>query len=45
MHCVTSWTKDAINKTNIFREANTKVHSGAVKYYKEIGLKVPANLQ
>jgi TRAP transporter TAXI family solute receptor len=45
MHSVTSWAKDAINKKNIFREANTKVHSGAVKYYKEIGLKVPANLQ
>jgi uncharacterized protein len=44
MHSVTAWAKDSINTKNIFREANTKVHAGALKYYKEIGLKIPANL-
>ncbi len=45
MHSVTAWAKDSINKDNIFKEANTKVHPGALKYYKEIGLKIPANLE
>jgi len=31
-----------INKENIFREANWKFHPGALKYYREIGLKIPA---
>ena len=41
MHNVAAWAKDAINKKRIFQEANWKFHSGALKYYKEIGLKIP----
>ena len=36
--------KDAINKDNIFKSANHKLHPGALKYYKEIGLKIPAKV-
>ena len=42
MWSTTAWAKGAINKENIFREANWKFHPGALKYYKEIGLKIPA---
>ena len=42
MHAVAAWAKSAINKDLIFREANWKFHPGALKYYKEIGLEVPA---
>ena len=42
MHNVAAWAKDAINKKRIFQEANWKFHPGALKYYKEIGLKIPA---
>jgi len=45
MWSVAAWAKGAINKKNIFKEANWKVHPGALKYYKEIGLKIPANVQ
>ena len=44
MHSVAKWAKDAINKENIFKSANHKLHPGALKYYKEIGLKIPANV-
>ncbi len=44
MHSVAKWAKDAINKDNIFKSANHKLHPGALKYYKEIGLKIPANV-
>jgi TRAP transporter TAXI family solute receptor len=45
MHSVTAWAKDAITTDAILSEANTTIHAGALKYYKEIGLKIPANLQ
>ena len=45
MHNVAAWAKDAINKKRIFQEANWKFHPGALKYYKEIGLKIPAIAQ
>jgi uncharacterized protein len=44
MHSVAKWAKDAINKDNIFKSANHKLHPGALKYYKEIGLKIPAKV-
>ena len=44
MHSVAKWAKDAINLDNIFQSANHKFHPGAVKYYQEIGIKVPAKL-
>jgi hypothetical protein len=43
MYNVTSWAKGALNKKNIFAQNSTKLHPGALKYYKEIGLKIPAN--
>ena len=43
MWSVTSWAKGALNKKNIFVQNNTKLHPGALKYYKEIGIKIPAN--
>ncbi|MEE2999766.1 MAG: TAXI family TRAP transporter solute-binding subunit [Pseudomonadota bacterium] len=42
MWSTTAWAKGAINKKSIFHEANWKFHPGALKYYKEIGLKIPA---
>ena len=45
MWAVTAWAKGAINKKMIFKEANWKMHPGALKYYKEIGLKIPAVVQ
>jgi uncharacterized protein len=44
MHSVAKWAKTAINKDNIFKAANHKLHPGALKYYKEIGLKIPAKV-
>ena len=44
MHNVAKWAKDAINLDNIFQSANHKFHPGAVKYYQEIGIKVPPKL-
>lgn len=43
MWSVTRWAKGALNKKNIFAQNNTKLHPGALKYYKEIGIKIPAN--
>ena len=43
MWSVTKWAKGALNKENIFKQNNTKLHPGALKYYKEIGIKIPAN--
>ena len=43
MYSVTSWVKGALNKKNIFAQNRTKLHPGALKYYKEAGIKVPAN--
>ena len=43
MYSVTSWAKGALNKKNIFAQNSTKLHPGALKYYKEIGIKIPAN--
>ena len=43
MYSVTSWAKGALNKKNIFAQNRTKLHPGALKYYKEAGIKVPAN--
>ncbi len=42
MHAVAPWAKDAINLGNVFKSINMKLHPGALKYYKEIGLKIPA---
>ncbi|MFP6713443.1 MAG: TAXI family TRAP transporter solute-binding subunit [Rhodospirillales bacterium] len=44
MHSVAKWAKKAINKDNIFKSMNNKLHPGALKYYKEIGLKIPAKV-
>ncbi len=44
MHAVAPWAKDAINLGNAFKSMNMKLHAGALKYYKEIGLKVPAHV-
>ncbi len=41
MHAVASWAKDAINLGNAFRQMNMKLHPGALRYYKEAGVKVP----
>jgi TRAP transporter TAXI family solute receptor len=41
MHAVTPWAKDAINLDNAFRQMNMKLHPGALRYYKEAGVKVP----
>lgn len=35
------WMKDAIKLENVFVKINMKLHPGAYKYYKEIGLKIP----
>ena len=43
MWSVTSWAKGPLNKKNIFAQNSTKLHPGALKYYKEIGVKIPAN--
>jgi TRAP transporter TAXI family solute receptor len=42
MYSVTAWAKEAINTKNIFVAANTELHPGALKYYKEAGIKIPA---
>jgi uncharacterized protein len=44
MHSVAKWAEGAINKENIFNSSNTKLHPGALKYYQEIGLKIPKKL-
>ena len=41
MHAVAPWAADAINFDNAFREMNMKLHPGALRYYKEKGLKIP----
>lgn len=41
MYAVGPWVKDALNLKNAFTQLNMKLHPGAVKYYKEIGLKLP----
>ena len=41
MHAVTPWAKGAINLGNAFKQMNMKLHPGALRYYKEAGVKVP----
>ena len=41
MYAVGPWVKDALNLKNAFTQINMKLHSGAVKYYKERGIKMP----
>ena len=41
MHAVAPWAKDAINIGNAFKQMNMKLHPGALRYYKEAGVKVP----
>ena len=41
MHAVAPWAKDAINLGNAFKQMNMKLHPGALRYYKEAGVKVP----
>ncbi len=43
MHAVAPWAKDAINLKNAFVKMNMKLHPGAIRYYRERGLKIPAN--
>ncbi|MDE0386880.1 MAG: TAXI family TRAP transporter solute-binding subunit [Defluviicoccus sp.] len=43
MHAVTPWAKDAINIGTAFKQMNMKLHPGALRYYKEAGVKVPAS--
>jgi len=43
MHAVAPWAKEAINLDNAFKQLNMKLHPGAVRYYKEKGLKIPEN--
>ncbi len=43
MHAVAPWAKDAINIGNAFKQMNMKLHPGALRYYKEAGVKVPAS--
>ena len=44
MHNVAPWAKEAISFKTAFKEMNMKLHPGALKYYKEKGLKVPAGV-
>lgn len=44
MHAVAPWAKDAINFDNAFKSMNMKLHPGALKYYKEKGLNIPAHV-
>ncbi len=44
MHAVAPWAKDAINTGNIFKAMNMKLHPGALRYYKEKGLKIPKSV-
>jgi len=41
MYAVGPWVKDALNLKNAFTQLNMKLHPGAVKYYKERGIKLP----
>ena len=44
MHAVAPWAEDAINLGNAFKQMNMKLHPGALRYYKEVGAKVPENV-
>jgi TRAP transporter TAXI family solute receptor len=41
VHEAATWMKSAVNKDVIFSRMNMKLHPGAARYYKEIGLKIP----
>lgn len=41
MHAAAPWAKEAINFENAFSQMNMKLHPGALRYYKEKGLKIP----
>lgn len=41
MHGVAPWAKEAINLDSAFNQMNMKLHPGALRYYKEKGLKIP----
>ena len=44
MHAVAPWAADAINLGNAFNQMNMKLHPGALRYYKEAGVKVPESV-
>lgn len=39
----TPWLR-ALNRDDVFEQVNAKLHPGAVKYYREIGMKIPEKL-
>ncbi|NKB20291.1 MAG: TAXI family TRAP transporter solute-binding subunit [Alphaproteobacteria bacterium] len=41
MYGVATWAKEALNLKSAFSQMNMKLHPGALRYYKEIGLKIP----
>ena len=41
MYSVAPWAKDAIKMESAFTQMNMKLHPGALRYYKEKGVKVP----
>lgn len=44
MYGVASWAKEALNLDTAFKQMNMKLHPGALRYYKEKGVKVPAHV-
>ena len=44
MYGVATWAKEALNFDTAFKEMNMKLHPGALRYYKEKGLKIPQNV-
>ena len=44
MYGVASWAKDALSLDKAFTQMNMKLHPGALRYYKEKGLKIPPNV-
>ncbi len=44
MHAVVPWARDAIKLDNAFTEMNMQLHPGALRYYREAGVKVPEGL-
>jgi len=39
----TPWLR-ALNRDDVFEQVNAKLHPGAVKYYREVGMKIPEKL-
>ena len=44
MYGVASWAKDALKLETAFTQMNMKLHPGALRYYKEKGLKIPGKV-